>query len=177
MNLLQQEPQPWTPSYREIQLTQGQVALVDTADYEWLSQWKWCLVTKRRTGDLYASRRGRSSEGRSIVVYMHREILGLFYGDKRQGDHRNRNSLDNRRSNLRLAMPTDNARNRGMNSLNTSGFKGVSYDKRTSKWRASIYCKRKHKSVGYFPTKEEAARAYDAAAKLLFGEFAQLNFP
>jgi hypothetical protein len=93
-------------------------------------------------------------------------------------DHINGNTLDNRRSiNLRLSDHRRNSGNRGPNSNNTSGFKGVSFDKESGKYSANIRDHGKQKKLGRFPTAELAARAYDRAAVEVFGEFAWLNFP
>jgi hypothetical protein len=102
---------------------------------------------------------------------MHEEILKCALVD-----HRNRNGLDNQRHNLRVATHTQNRVNSGPRSDNRSGFKGVSFCKARNKWQAGLNSKRKYKFLGYFVSPEEAARAYDAAAKSLWGEFAFLNF-
>ena len=101
---------------------------------------------------------------------MHRQILGC-QADQ-QIDHRNHNTLDNRRSNLRLATPSQNAINR----RKAKGYKGVSRVR--DKWRATIGSVRKkeRRHLGYFPSAERAAKAYDAAAIEMYGEFALLNF-
>ena len=95
-------------------------------------------------------------------------------------DHINGNTLDNRRCNLRLATALDNARNKVILPYNTTGYKGVSsYHKqrKTRPFRAQISIKRKRIHLGYFDTPEEAASAYDEAARFYFGEFACVNFP
>lgn len=92
-------------------------------------------------------------------------------------DHINGNGLDNRRSNLRLATAFQNLANMAIRP-HTSQYKGVSYYKhRTSykKWVAEIRCNRKRVRLGAFESEIEAARAYNEAAKNLFGEFARLN--
>jgi hypothetical protein len=88
-----------------------------------------------------------------------------------------RNGLDNRRSNLRPATPSQNSGNARRPSDNTSGFKGVTFYGRTGRWRAYIGGHLRQRHLGYFRTAEEAARAYDEAAIDTWGEFAHLNFP
>jgi hypothetical protein len=86
-------------------------------------------------------------------------------------DHKNRNTLDNRRENLREATFAQNAQNRSNRRDNTSGRKGVFPYKVPGKWRAQIKVRGKYKFLGVFPTKDEAAEAYAAAAKRHYGEF------
>jgi len=105
---------------------------------------------------------------------MHRIIIevpvGLFV------DHINHNGLDNRKANLRLATPADNARYARYPKINTSSrYRGVWYIKQRKKWRATIVVNRKRKQIGYFKHEIDAARAYDKAAKLYYGDFAILN--
>jgi hypothetical protein len=108
---------------------------------------------------------------------MQRQILGLAYGDLREADHENHNTLDNRRSNLRLADVFEQAYNRRLRGDNTSGFKGVCYrkdKKSTNKWRARINVRGKRVLLGYFATAEEAHGAYSKAALEYHKEFACL---
>lgn len=160
---------------KKIRLTQGQVALVDDADYDSLNQYKWC-AHKHHSGNFYAERISPKKEDKRYTIRMHCQILGLEYGDKRQGDHRNRNTLDNRQCNLRICSYWQNTRNRKPNSNTTSRFKGVSWDKQRSKWRAYIYLNGKLKHLGYWAMEEVAALRYDMVAIREFGEFAFLNF-
>jgi hypothetical protein len=146
-------------------------AIVDDADFEWLSQWKWHVTTS--DGKIrYVARHAARDQGRTGKrIYMHKVILGIEHG---QGDHINRNKLDNRRLNLRMATPKQNYANRGKpQQLSSSQYKGVHFDKKCNKWRARITTD----NLGYFTNEFDAARAYDAAAPHYFGEFAQLNFP
>jgi hypothetical protein len=162
--------QPLEESYRLIPLTQGQNAIVDTADFEWLGRWNWVAKWNGHTRSFYVERRGN--------IRMHRLILDCKSGE--QGDHRNHDTLDNRRGNLRKCTQADNSHNQPKRRNNKSGFKGVSYygwHRITPKWLACIKPNSKSISIGYFDTPEEAARAYDKVAKKLFGEFAHLNFP
>lgn len=145
----------------EIKLTQGKVAIVDDADYEWLSQFKWCL-----TAGKYA---GRCINGN--VVLMHRIINKTPEGV--WTDHINENKLDNRRSNLRDCTSAQNKANVTRRKDNTSGFKGVAVFRK--KWQAYINKDGKRIHLGHFEKKEDAARAYNEAAVDIFGEFARLN--
>ena len=161
---------------KRIKLTQGQYALVDDADYTWLNQHKW-YAHKDHSGDFYVMRHSPMIRGKQHLIHMHRFILALEKGDKRQGDHINHNTLDNRQSNLRICTNQQNAFNQKSHSNTSSQFKGVYWNKNKKKWRTQIVIKGKTKHIGYFDTEEEAAEAYDKAATEEFGEFACLNFP
>ena len=147
-----------------IKLSQGKEAIVDDEDFEYLRQFKWHVTD---TG--YACRKdGRKNK------YMHRELMGSPKG--LQIDHINGNRLDNRRSNLRVVTVGDNRKNTGIRSDNTSGYKGVSWDKKNSKWKVAIYVNSKYVHLGRFTDIEDAALAYNTAALEYHGEFARLNF-
>lgn len=163
-----------TPSlfYREIPLTQGQSAIVDESDYEWLSQYKWRAYWNPTVRGFYAVRTVQITGEKPQTVWMHREILGLPKGDRRQGDHINHETLNNTRFNLRIATPSQNTQNRTMQSNNTSGFKGVSYRSCKRKWRATIKANGKHIHLGYRETKEECIELYREASVKYFGVFA-----
>jgi len=152
----------------EIPLTQGQVALVDEADYEALvAAGKWQALPAPNT--FYAFRKSSRRDGKRLGVYMHTLLTGWPYVDHIDG-----NGLDNRRQNLRAATHSKNMMNRGPQSNNTSGFKGVCRNR--LKWRAQIGLDGRHIHLGTFATPQEAAHAYDAAAVELFGEYARPNF-
>lgn len=172
--------QPDDPSYRFIPLSKGQVATVDIEDYEYLKRYKWTASWNSNTKSYYAGRASLRGEGDRLWISMHRVILGLEVDDDREGDHALRNTLDNRKicegkENLRIANYSENRSNRIKASYNTSGYKGVSFDKRRGKWYAQITAKRKHIFLGYFPTKELAYTAYCEAAKTHHGKFARLE--
>lgn len=90
-------------------------------------------------------------------------------------DHANGDTLDNCRDNLRLATRSQNNANKKMSKSNTSGYKGVSWDKKKGKWLASITKDRKQYNLGYFDTPQEAHETYKTKAIELFGEFANFG--
>ena len=161
---------------KEIPLTKGLVALVDDADYEWLNQFKWFANWYPCIQNFYAMRNEpfRDTIGRrQRTVSMHRQILGLEFGDKRQGDHiAPSQTLDNRRQNLRIATHSQNQHNQGLRRRNTSGFKGVFLHVPAGKWCAQIGVNGKGIHLGLFDSREEAHAAYCAAAVQFHGEFA-----
>jgi len=153
-----------------IPLTKGMFARVDAEDAELVLAFKWCAAPGTRT--TYAARAFRREDGSQTTQSMHRLLTGFEVTDHINGD-----GLDNRRSNLREATYSQNNRNARMRSHNTSGFKGVSWCKRSGKWRANIFVDGKQLHLGLHARLEDAARSYDAAARTHFGSFATLNFP
>ncbi len=152
-----------------IQLSRDKVALVSDQDYEELLQWRWGFHGK------YAHRVEwiKGGKGKMKHFYMHRQIMNTPTGF--DTDHINGDKLDNRRENLRISSRSQNNANMSKLSNNTSGFRGVSWDRRAKKWQARlnkdsqlVYCAR-------FDTKEAAARAYNQKSLELHGEFAKLN--
>ena len=156
---------------KEIPLTQGKVALVDDADYPWLmAMGKWCAANLN--GWWYAVRSERRDDDKQYTVYMHRLIMG---SPQEKVDHWCGETLNNQRYNLRLATNAQNTQNQKLRINNTSGFKGVSFSRACRKWKARITANRRITHIGFFPTRIEAALAYNAKALELFGEFARLN--
>jgi hypothetical protein len=152
---------------KNISLTQGKFAMVDDEDYEYLNRHKWYFEKG------YAARKEGVIRGK--ITYMHRVIMQT--PDGMDTDHINGNKLDNRRENLRVCTHAQNTRNRNYQINNTSGYKGVSFDKSRNKWHVAIKVNGLHINKGRYDTVEEAARAYDEAARYYFGEYAGLNFP
>jgi hypothetical protein len=172
MHLRQQVAQPTDTSYRYIVLTQNQIAIVDAEDFEWLNQWNWYAVWSEDTQGYYAVRNRPRSEGKG-PLYMHR-IVSKCPAAK-DCDHANENTLDNRRLNLRPSSNSQNHANMGRSKSNTSGYKGVTWHAKRRKWQAGIGVMGRFIYLGIFDRKEDAALAYNEAARKYFGEFAQLN--
>jgi hypothetical protein len=153
-------------SMKEIELTRGKVAIVDDDEYAHLSRLKWTYLFRKTGG--YAAHYWR--EGDCVhSVRMHRLVMGAMDGE--QVDHINGNGLDNRKANLRLCTHTENTRNRRVS--NGRRYKGVKPS--GGKWCAHISVDKKHIWLGTFETEDDAARAYNKAAKKHFGAFANLN--
>ena len=133
------------------------------------------------------SKRGRNTyyvvtkptiERKRIYISMHRLIMGKYYYEEIQGkliDHDNRNGLDNRKSNLRISTTSQNGMNAKKRSDNTSGYKGVHWNKARKKWRAEIRINTKKTHLGLFDTPEEGHVAYCEAAKIHHGIFARFE--
>lgn len=170
-------------------LSQGLFATVSPEDYEWAAQWKWCLIKPR--GVPYASRNiyigawpGRPGYYKYTCRYLHRDIMQRILGEplgRRRVDHRNRDSLDCTRTNLRISTQSQNIANsyRRAAKSHTSRFKGVflrRYPVTQNCWRARLGVNGKTMNLGSFPSEELAAQRYDEAATAQFGEFAALNF-
>lgn len=153
---------------KEIPLTQGFAALVDEADYAWASTLAWSAV--RDGANVYAVRHGEGGR----LERLHRRVAGAAPGQV--VDHINGDGLDNRRANLRVCTRGENLRNRKVHRTSASGFKGVRRQN-GRRWQATITAHGRTHFLGMFDTAEEAARAYDAAARQMHGEFARLNFP
>lgn len=156
-----------------IELTRGKVALVSDDDLERISLHKWNAAWNPKTRSFYAQSNTPDGKRRQRTLIMHREIMRATVGQF--VDHINRNTLDNRRENLRLCSFAENLRNRNLQSNNTSGFKGVKRHAQCDRWMATVSLNGVRRYLGLFKDPVEAARAYDREAKILHGEFASTN--
>ncbi len=147
-----------------IPLTKGMSAIVDDCDYESVIKFKWRSHSGHK--DNYYAIAGKSPTS----ILMHHLIIGVGLVDHKDG-----NGLNNQRTNLRPASKSQNAANCGVNSKNTSGFKGVTWSKEKRKWATRIRVNLKRWHLGYFKSLHDAAKAYDRAAIKFFGEFAKTN--
>lgn len=145
---------------REIPVTNGHVAIVDDDDYERISKFHWSVVKGYNT---FYAKRGFNLNGKHFTVVMHREIMRLSCNDGILIDHRDRNGLDNRKCNLRIANKSINAFNSKLRTNNNSGFRGVHFHSQRKRWQARICINNKRISLGLFDTPMLAANAYAEA--------------
>lgn len=150
---------------KTIPLTQDKFTIVDDEDFDSLSKHKW-YAAKRGYG-FYAQRQSKLITN----IQIHRVVLGAKKGE--EVDHMNGDTLDNRKSNLRLVNRSQNEWNRGKQKNNTTGYKGVIC--RDGVFIARIRVFGKLINLGSFRSKEEAAEAYNEGAKEYHGEYAYLN--
>ena len=148
---------------KTIPLTQGKVALVDDKDFKRLNKFKWSAWTN---GTHWYAVRG---------IYMHKEIIGDV-SMAIEIDHKNKNGLDNRRSNLRKCTRSQNSHNTNGHKDRRSKYKGLTYRKRDNKWEARICINSIRIHLGMFKNEIDAAKAYDVGAMKHFGKYAHLNF-
>jgi hypothetical protein len=159
-------------NYRLIQLSKGQFVKVDPDDFDRLSAHKWYASKPRLNKTFYACRKSfnRDLNGNIIRthVLMHREIMGAI-GHSEKVDHRNHDTLDNRKGDLRKCTHAQNLGN-VISVTNKTGFKGV---QKIGPTKFTAYIKNKY--IGHFSTAELAALAYNKKALEIYGEFAYLN--
>lgn len=157
---------------KRLSLSQGKFALVYDRDFKWLSQWKWSasrMVSTAGVEYFYACR-SEMRDGKPTKIYLHRAIMGDPKG--KIVDHHNRDTLDCRRSNLRVCTQKQNTLNKvGSRARVTSQYKGVWRRKNGGSWCAQF----RSKKLGSFHNEEEAALAYDNAAKAYSPEYCLTN--
>jgi hypothetical protein len=157
-----------------IPLTQGKTALIDADDYSIVAPYKWFAHVDRK-GHAYAYANTTLPNGKRTTLIMHRLLLGARPGQI--VDHRSGDGLDNRRCNIRLATPQENSRNRRPYRNSSSQYRGVTLRTRSGRWHAQIFVSGNRIHLGDYIHERDAAMAYDAAARQLFGDFAFENFP
>lgn len=151
-----------------IPLTQNKSAIVDDADFERLSEYKWQYSSQG-----YAVHSTSRKLGKQTKLRMHRLVMNARKGDFI--DHKNRDRLDNRKENLRIATISQNISNSKLHSSNKSGYKGVCWHSRDKTWVAYICKNGKRFHLGNFSDPHTASKVRDKAAKKYHGEFAALN--
>lgn len=156
---------------RRIPLSKGYFALVDDEYFDFVNQWKW------HWSKGYAVRRhylgGGKYNEQAETLRMHREILGARRGQ--EVDHINGDKLDNQLDNLRFCTRSQNTANTALRSTNTSGFRGVTWNKKKQCWEVYLTHNYKHLFLGYFHELPAAVRAWNSKAFELRGDFAWVN--
>lgn len=144
--------------------------LIDDEDYDKIKDYKWHISMihgyKRVKTCFYINKK-------RITIYLHRFIMNV--SKDKQVDHKNHNTLDNRKCNLRICTSQQNTWNQAIHKNNTSGIKGVCWHKARNKYNAKIAFNSKNMHIEYFDSKEDAKNAYNKKALELYGEFAYLN--
>jgi hypothetical protein len=143
--------------------------LVDDKDYEWLVKFHWCI---RKVKKAFYATRNEWSNNKAKKIDMHRLLMN-FPDDI--VDHIDGNTLNNQRSNLRLATPGQSQYNRNKQHNNKTGYRGVYFYKAYNKYSVNIWAKGKQYFGGYFTDVIDAAKKYNELAKKHHGEFANLN--
>ena len=161
---------------KEIKLSKGYVAMVDDEDFERVNQHKWFAHISRRRSDgsilnVYAEHNIRV-EGGQKTYSMQRFILNIT-DQKTEVDHKDGNGLNNRRKNLRKATHEQYQHNAKLRQDNTTGVKGVNWNR--GKLASRIQIGNKRIFLGYFDNLLDATKAYDKAAKKYHREFARIN--
>lgn len=149
-----------------VPLTHGREALIDVADVHLVEAWNWHVFSRHYYP--YAART-TTERGVTKTILMHRFLLNA--PDGVQVDHISGDRFDNRRFNLRLATPSQNAINRAIRADNTSGFKGVAFHKPSGKWCAVISMNGVRTHLGSFDTASAASDAYEAASEIMHAEW------
>lgn len=157
--------------YIEIILTQDQSTKISKDDFDKVRTYKWYAL-KRRKG-YWACAHSLLPDGTKKNISLHRFLLEP--DEDHVVDHINMDPLDNRRENIRIATRSQNQMNRRVSSNSTTGYKGVSVDSRSGKFRAAISINRKPIHLGLFPTAEEAAEAYAEASRKYHGEYGRTH--
>lgn len=159
----------------------GFKVLIDEDDYEKISKHTWHVMRHKaeKEGLYYFSAGMKDPDtGDWVSIFLHRFVMGCKRGDGFKVDHKNHDTLDCRKENLRICTTAQNAQNARVYRAKKDGFKGIKRDPKSGHWSARIQTPEgKRLMLGSYLTPEEAAKAYDRAALFYFKEFAVTNFP
>jgi hypothetical protein len=144
----------------------GELIAIDEEDYNEVSKHRWYKHTNKKG---YVNFQTTKKPTTLLTSVLFKSKKGFVV------DHISGNVFNNLRSNLRLCTRAENNKNRGLSVVNTSGYVGVTYNKRFSKWQAQIKSNNKNHYLGLFSTPEEASEVYEREAKKLYGTFARVR--
>lgn len=142
--------------------TRGEIIKISDCDWSECSGIRWCIIGK-----------GYVRSTTRPYIRLHRHILKPSKG--MDVDHINGDTLDNRRENLRICTRSQNKMNGNLYKNNTSGYKGIYWNKRKEKWHIHLTVNQKDRHIGYYETLEEAINARNVAVKKFHGEFARID--
>lgn len=162
---------PIGPSIAYVPLTRGLFATIDVSDIPLVEGRNWCA--NKSCSGFYAFRWHRGEDGKSGLIGMHAVIVRPEPGHV--PDHISGATLDNRRANLRSATYSQNVSNGRMMKSNSTGYRGVRWHPKKRKFKAIIAANRKTYHLGYFKDASAASDAYQAAARILHGEFVRVK--
>ena len=151
----------------------GYEVLISVCDLERVSAFKWYAYKRKNNNEGPYFLSYRKTKTKYIRISLHRLIMNNPIG--KCVDHINGNTLDNRQNNLRVCKHAENIRNQKKRIDNTSGYKGVYWHKRLSKWRVQIRHNNKRIHLGYFETAIDAHEAYCDAVQKYHGEFGRFE--
>lgn len=159
----------------KVQLHGGEMAEISDEDAELVLAHRWSVKRTPKSESLFYAQTNVMTPAGYRPLYMHHLVMGK----PPRGmvcDHINGNGIDNRRENLRIISQSHNLINAAkFRSGVTSKYKGVSWDKKSRKWAVNISINKKQTYLGIFENEDDAARAYDAAAREHYGDVARLN--
>lgn len=146
----------------------GEKFYFDLEDYDLIRKYHWTMMTVR--GTRYAVTK-RKIQDKYVAILMHRLIMGALDNQDVEVDHIKHNTLDNRKSQLRIGTKWDNNLNHDIFVTNTSGCTGVQWDKKNNKWFATITYNKTPYWLGYYINKEDAIKARKLAENYYFKEW------
>lgn len=160
-----------------VPLTKGYEAIIDASNVSLIDKWNWVALTVyRKNGSIrcvYGWRNTPRGVGKRRPIYLHREILGIAHGIL--CDHIDGNGLNNCKANLRVATHSENQRNGRLSSRNSSGVKGVYWNRANRNWVAQIRANGKCINLGSFSNIEMAAKSYAEASRKYHGDFGRIG--
>lgn len=158
---------------KQLPMTNGGFSLVDDDVFEWAQHSGWFKTPSRDKRTYYAVRNTKQANGSFKKERLHRLVLGLKLGDRREADHKDGNGMNNTRGNLRIANRVQNTQNRGAFAFNSTGYRCVT--KRGSHFRVIFTYNKNHYRLGHYGDKHEAAFAFNVAANHFDTEFIRRN--